>query len=760
MSTAHRQSRLDLGIAHDARARAALTTLVDTAELAVAEAAVDTLLARGYQWVPLGAKEGNFGLVNIGSDPALAFVERITNAIDAVLELHAEAADPELVRSFETPREAAASLLAIPNGRLANLDAAMAASLAQAIVVTVRDGKSLERPVLEVRDRGTGLAPETMPDTILNLAGSNKLAKPYLAGAYGQGGSTTFAFSPRGTTIVGSTGNGPAGITFVRFRELDPRRNKNGRYDYLVDPSGAIPTLPELDAFGRGTLVRHFAYDLPDAHAHVCDPVRGLGAILERTLFDPILPFTIVEARRRRVGEGDNQRVILGRASALDRATDDAVEYRHAVDVVLRAHRRADFCHVRYWVLTDDESPLHPDRKRPVAITSFGQTHGSEERRFITEALKLPYLKNALVVQIELEALSATVKRDLVSSTRDRLKHGATYRVLLDAVRDALVDDATLLSLNADRRRALLERDVAADQQRLRRRFVELMEKFRPGPEPATRSSENGRVAAAGAGTAGDADGVQAALPTLEHPSFVRIGNPQPLEFAAGRTSRILIESDAPDGYVAAHAEARLVLAIEPPETAEFVRATDFNGGRARTTFRASAAVGAEGNVTVRLTDAFGRVLADRAPFRIVAPPEPLDAEPAGRAGARVPDIYQVFRDGWAAHGFDETSVATVDESRDEVTIFVNMDNVHLQRLIASSDYQETGLTRMRTSYLVQVAFYAFLLHEAQSSFATIDANALETYQRREYDRVARTVVSAIASVERIDSVATLDLEI
>ena len=759
MSTAHRQSRLDLGIAHDARARAALTTLVDTAELAAAEAAVETLLARGYQWAPLGAKEGNFGLVNIGSDPALAFVERITNAIDAVLELHAEAAAPDLVRSFETPREAAASLLAIPNGRLANLDAAAAASLAQAIVVTVRDGRSLERPVLEVRDRGTGLAPATMPETILNLAGSNKLAKPYLAGAYGQGGSTTFAFSPRGTTIVGSTGNGEAGITFVRFRELDPRRNKNGRYDYLVDPRGAIPMLPDFDAFGRGTLVRHFAYDLPDAHAHVCDPVRGLGAILERTLFDPILPFTIVEARRRRVGEGDDRRVILGRASALDRATD-AVEYRHAVDVVLRAHRRADFCHVRYWVLADDESPLHPDRKRPVAITSFGQTHGSEERRFITEALKLPYLKNALVVQIELEALSATVKRDLVSSTRDRLKHVATYRVLLDAVRDALVDDATLLALNADRRRALLERDVAADQHRLRRRFVELMEKFRPGPEPATRASENGRAAAAGAGTAGDTDGVQTALPTLEHPSFVRIANAQPLEFAAGRTSRVMIESDAPDGYVATHAEARLVLTIEPPEMAEFVRATDFTGGRARASARATDAVGTEGNVTIRFTDAFGNVLADRAPFRIVAPPEPLDAETDGRAGTRVPDIYQVFRDGWTAHGFDETSVATVDETRDEVTIFVNMDNVHLQRLIVSSDYQETGLTRMRTSYLVQVAFYAFLLHEAQSSFGTIDANALETYQRREYDRVARTVVSAIASVERIDSVATLDLEI
>lgn len=655
----------------------------------------------------------------------------------------------------------------IPDGRLGNLDAASAAALAQAIVVSVRDGKTLERPVLEVRDRGTGLAPDTMPDTILNLAGSNKLAKPYLAGAYGQGGSTTFAFSPRGTTIVSGTGTDPLGVTFVRFRELDPRRNKNGRYDYLLDPSGAIATLPANAAFGRGTLVRHFDYDLPDANANVCDPVRGLGAILERALFDPVLPFTLVEARRRRVVEGGNERTIVGRAAALEHAPREAVAYRHAVDVVVRSQRRADFCHVRYWVLADDDSPLHPDRKRPVAMTSFGQTHGSEDRRFLTEALKLPYLKNALVVQIELEALSANVKRDLVSSTRDRLKHGATYRALLDAVRDALLDDAKLAALNAQRRRALLEGDVAADQQRLRRRFVELMQKFRPGAEPATRAAQNGRATTANADHRdaedrpdGDTGAEQEALPTLEHPSFVRVAAARPLAFTSGRTSRIAIDSDAPDGYLTLHTNARLVLAIDPPEAAEFVRATDFRGGRARASARVLGAAGSEGSVTVRLTDAFGSVLADSAPFSIVAPPEPVAAKNDGRAGARVPEIYQVFRDGWAAHRFDETSVATVGESREDVTIFVNMDNVHLQRLVGSGDYQETGLTRMRTSYLVQVAFYAFLLHEAEPSFEAVDASTLEAYQRREYDRVARTVVSAIASVERIDSIATLDLEL
>ena len=123
----------------------------------------------------------------------------------------------------------------------------------------------------------------------------------------------------------------------------------------------------------------------------------------------------------------------------------------------------------------------------------------------------------------------------------------------------------------------------------------------------------------------------------------------------------------------------------------------------------------------------------------------------------RLPDVYEVQRDRWPEFNFDEVSVASVNASKDAVSIFVNMDNQHLQRLIASVHYQEAGLTRMRTSFLVQSAFYAYLQHEARAAFAAIDDVVLETYERLELDRVARTIVTAIGSVERIDSYAASD---
>ena len=133
-----------------------------------------------------------------------------------------------------------------------------------------------------------------------------------------------------------------------------------------------------------------------------------------------------------------------------------------------------------YWVLAEQNALLHPDPRQPIVMTNFGQTHGTEERRVIVDLLRLPYLKNELVIQIELDGLSATVRRELLSTTRDRLKRGARYTALIDAIVDALGDDPELQGANTRRRLQLLDRQQKSDYTKLRRRFAELIEKFAP----------------------------------------------------------------------------------------------------------------------------------------------------------------------------------------------------------------------------------------------------------------------------------------
>jgi hypothetical protein len=131
-------------------------------------------------------------------------IERVTNAVDAVIEREAlRRLNNRRDGMPSSPREAAEMWLGIPGGRVANLgDARNREPLADQVCVVLLDGSLRRKPNVMIRDLGVGLTPAQIPATILSLSGTNKIDKPYLAGAYGQGGSTVLAFSPKGTLVV------------------------------------------------------------------------------------------------------------------------------------------------------------------------------------------------------------------------------------------------------------------------------------------------------------------------------------------------------------------------------------------------------------------------------------------------------------------------------------------------------------------------------------------------------------------------------
>ena len=101
-----------------------------------------------------------------------------------------------------------------------------------------------------------------------------------------------------------------------------------------------------------------------------------------------------------------------------------------------------------------------------------------------------------------------------------------------------------------------------------------------------------------------------------------------------------------------------------------------------------------------------------------------------------------------------------MSESVDDFTIAVNVDNLHRTRLVESVSYQQTGITRMRSAFVVQAASYAFLWHRQHDlSSRAIDNDVLEQYEQRELDRVAQTIVSSIAAIERMDAAALFQLD-
>jgi hypothetical protein len=756
---------LFMAILHDAGTLLSLLAARSGSDLVSETAELER--RRRYRWLPIGGIEGNYGLVNIGSDPGLALVERITNAIDAIVEREA------LNRRVDakTPRKAIELLLGIPDGRIARADAALRDELARSIIVSVSEGKNKDHPTLAVRDFGVGIEPDQFALTILSLARSNKVDKPYLCGAYGQGGSTTLAFCDV-TLIAAAAEHGDVGVTVIRFNELDPRTNKNGRYEYLVDANGDVPRIPRREVdFPRGTLVRHFNYAFK-AHAGPAGAAQqSLAHLCGSALFDPLLPITIEECRARyTVADGEpapTRLVFAGTSRRLAEAAPGAIEYRQSVKLSLRRKRDYGDIWVHYYVLSQTDGDTPPtaaflDPAYPTLMTYFGQTHGRESRRFIADELRLPFLKHALIIQIELDGLTPAGRRELLSSTRDRLKRGSLYEYLFDVVSEALRDDPRLAQLNADRRQQLLTKQSSVEEERIRKRFVELMDRYKAGADAraAARDGDKRSLVSPSSSEAngnGQAAEIASPLPTGEKPTFLKVSGTLPLRLRPDRHGIITIESDAPDRYLVDHPEAQFSLIDDPAGRVEIIRHTDFRGGRARITLKLTAgASGERGTMTIYLVAAADDVAVDTpAPYVVVEPPPADPGGRDGRSGVSVPRIEAVHRERWSILDWNESSVADVMTSSDRSVVYVNMDNRHLQRLIVRAGYQEQGLARLKNNYLVYVAFYAYLQNRQHGDFReSLDEPALEAYLDAEMDRVAQTVIFSLSSADRAEAFA------
>src|ERR1700733_1421315 len=76
------------------------------------------------KWLPVGGRGNNQSTINMGTDPAAGLVERITNSIDAVLDL--EWYEQGCPKDIDNPRSAVQKWFGIPEGKLRNIKDASA----------------------------------------------------------------------------------------------------------------------------------------------------------------------------------------------------------------------------------------------------------------------------------------------------------------------------------------------------------------------------------------------------------------------------------------------------------------------------------------------------------------------------------------------------------------------------------------------------------------------------------------------------------
>lgn len=701
------------------------------------------------KWLPVGGRENNQSTINMGTDPAAGLVERITNSIDAVLDL--EWHEQGCPTDIDNPRLAAQKWFGIHEGKLRNIKDASGKSiqeLGKRISVTLKDSEREDFPTVEIRDYGTGIKGEDFSKTILSLNDNNKIDKLHQMGAYGQGGSTALSFST--FTIIISRPNkilkkgNSVSFTIVRFNDGGVGLKKMGWYQYCVNDKHQPLSidLPE-DQFKSGTLVRHIGMDIGKYKAKITGPTSSLWYLAHHFMFDTVLPFTITGERESDLTKGKKEnRIVLGNNRRLTLGGGDEREltqYKNDANLTFKDGKVT----IYWWVLTiEGEKPWdriknYTQASQPIIITFNGQKQGHLLNSIIKTELKLPFLEKYLVVQIECDQLDNESKRQLFSSTRENTRDTSIKKELERLVVDTLEADDALKRLDKERRDRYLQKDETEAMDKLKKRLASRINHYlkATGGGTGVKATETGETVKTKK---------QPPIPVNDPPTFLDITTPDEKEVIIGKTFSVKFKTDAhpnlfsnPDWFFAV---------IEPHSFGSFTGSARVVDGYGIAYFKTSDAVeeGTEAKITLELRPPRQKTISDTV--SVIAVPLPVGADDKNPGNKNAPNIeiiavnenHQYYKD----HNWNKTTVAEVADDQDAVFIYINDSNLHLTKLLErAQQYSTQAVDSIKNRYREHVGFCAFM----------IDKNKVEERLQMD-DGIALTP-------EIVEQIKTADLE-
>lgn len=672
------------------------------------------------KWDFVGGRGNNQSTINMGTDPAAGLVERITNSIDAILDL--EWYNQGCPMDVDNPRKAAQKWFGLQDGRLRyikDVSVKNIQELARRITITLKDSEREEFPTVEIRDYGTGISGEDFSKTILSLNDDNKINKLHQIGAYGQGGSTSLSFNS--FTIIISRPNkilkkgNLVSFTIVRFNDGGLGQRKLGWYEYCVGENHQpLSVEDEEEIFKPGTLIKHIGMDLGKFTAKITGPTSSLWYLAHHFMFDTILPFTITGERQKDLTKGrpenrsvlgNNRRLTLGGGEE-----KDLTQYMRDAQLTFRDGKVT----IYYWVLTiEGEKPWdriknYTQASQPIIITFNGQKQGQLLNSIIKSELKLPFLEKYLVVQIECDHIDNESKRQLFSSTRENTRDTSIKKELEKLVVDTLEADDELKRLDKERRDRYLQKDETAVLDKLRKRLASRINQY---------------LKASGGGTGvkatdtGDAVKTkkQPPIPINDPPTFLEITTPDNKEVFIGKTFNIKFKTDAhpnffsnPDWFFAV---------IEPHSFGSFTGSARVVDGYGIAYFKTSDAVeeGTEATITLELRPPRQKTISDTV--TVIAAPLPEDADSSTPGSKNAPNIeiiavnenHPYYKD----HGWNSMTVAEVADDQDAVYIYINDSNLHLTKLITrAQQYSTTAVDSIKNHFREHIGFCAFMIEK------------------------------------------------
>jgi len=680
----------------------------------------------GINLLPVGGRPNNAGIIEVSSDPALASVERITNAMDAVLEFHA-AKGGELPKS---PREAAKKWLGIPSDGIKNLDNAQRRSIAESVSVILSESGVPKHPTLIIQDKGIGIEAQDFLKTVLSLNEQNKSGKNYTMGTFGQGGSSTFVFA-QATIIISrkqkslrNNKNDEIAWTIVK-RYFDLEKMKLQNYSYFVPlNSESVFTIPaeEMPEMDYGTRIVHVAYNLQGANT-----VYTVGAyqFYNSAVFDPLFPFLVGGEGKSYKASSDTtgDRVILGNATRLNstnKAQSD-LELVHHDEHEINLGKEYGLVKARYWVVS---YPADSDQKDPaasyvkaesaVSLTLFGQRQDQESRTWIKENSGLSFIHKNMVIQIEADGLTQLAKSQLFASTRERARKTEIRQTIYDELAQRLRDDNELKRLNNIEKERVLQRSTGVASDKLKKRLNDFVAQ-RKLQTLMVQDNKKGSGNNAGSNTKSTPKPFPAGVIDQPRktsdddfpyiPTYIKFEKKQ-VRLEKGKQTNVWVEINAKNGFIQDNEDAiKIIWPSGGGKKIEVKSKSRLIGGKSQWYLSASEDTeSADYSMTVSINTPTGEIQSTLV-VQIVDPKIADKKEvQSGGTEANI-DARFVYKEEWHLHeNFGAKTVGYVVTDSESTTIFVNRNFYLLDRALSSSSLGEEVIKTRSERYLFPVA--------------------------------------------------------
>jgi hypothetical protein len=584
------------------------------------EAQAERLLGAQLKWKPVGG-EGRVAHSALGSaaESTHLLSEPVVNFFDAGLEMAYLLAlkDGDDYRP-QSIYEAAERWYEIPPGGLPAWDTrsgdALTAfrDLARKSQLLVYPGSRTNTPTVVFLDHWLGQHPADHEDTILSLQKGLKADIPFLAGQYGHGAGFTFAFSHGGQILISrrhpelcrQEHDDLVGLSLVVRKMPSETGTANVTYWYAVAPDTHVPLAFRPSALGdprwhglRRTCIDYEMYRSTD---------RDIYFALDHNITTPALPYMFRDERIP--AERRQARFMAGNASRLQSTHEGRRAGRPGTHLIHVPHRRTSRVDLDAWMDdgqsygtvdvvttyvyqddTDRGNELYAPAKEAEVWTLNGQRHHARSRlHFGQEPIRLEAIRDNLLVDIQLDGLSADAKALIMTTDRQGAAEREARFALEKAIDDLLATDTDLRALNDEARDAALRAAASSSRKDLDRELRQFQHFVRKETK-RVRLRTTKKVSI----TTGRPPRIklEPIAPLFEHPTFLRFRKNfrQVLRVAPDRTTSVLLEADAIDGYFGGIRQPSFAFHPDVGTALRVISTDTLKDGRMRVRLRAAA---------------------------------------------------------------------------------------------------------------------------------------------------------------------------